>query len=158
MYTYIGFLGIRALQAFNEEDQSWGSPHSNADFAILKHLLRDANGLLSVDCDENSGTLQVRVDQSKIAKEGKASLGRMLHRIHVWRCTADVAACKEFYEPLSAMQGEEEAWRKIVASKPEPAWKFVQANTMLTDDGKVELKVYEESDAGIIQSFADRGL
>ncbi|KAF2964127.1 hypothetical protein GQX73_g9456 [Xylaria multiplex] len=149
---------LRALQAFNEEDQSWGSPHSNADFVILKHLLHDANGLLSVDCDVNSGTLQVRVDRSKIAEEGKASLGRMLHRIHIWRCTADVVACKQFYESLSAVQGIEAVWRKIVASKPEPAWKFVQANTILTDDGKVQLKVYEESDAGIIQSFADRDL
>ncbi|KAI1129103.1 dipeptidyl peptidase III [Nemania abortiva] len=158
MYTYIGFQGLRALQAFNEEDHSWGSSHSNADFAILKHLLRDANGLLSVECDADSGTLQVRVDRSKIAEEGKASIGRMLHRIHVWRCTADVTACKQFYEPLSAVQGEEELWRRIVASKPEPAWKFVQANTILTDDGKVQLKVYEESDTGIIQSFADRDL
>jgi dipeptidyl-peptidase-3 len=129
-----------------------------ADFAILKHLLRDANGTLSVHLDESSSTLHVRVDRSKIAKEGKASLGRMLHCIHVWRCTADVAACREFYEPLSAVQGEEEGWRKIVTSKPEPAWKFVQANTVLRADGNVELKVYEESDAGIIQSFADRGL
>ncbi|KAJ2971703.1 hypothetical protein NUW58_g9342 [Xylaria curta] len=158
MYTYIGFLGIRALQAFNEENQSWGSPHSNADFAILRHLLSDANGLLSIQCDVDSATLQIQVDRPKIAKEGKASLGRMLHRIHVWRCTADVEACKQFYEPLSTVQGEHEAWRRIVASKPEPAWKFVQANTILTDDGKVQLKVYEESDAGIIQSFADRGL
>ncbi|KAI0435545.1 dipeptidyl peptidase III [Xylaria telfairii] len=158
MYTYIGFLGLRALQAYNEEDQSWGSPHSNADFAILKHLLHDSNGLLSVDCDPDSGTLQIRVDRSKIAEEGKASLGRMLHRIHVWKCTADVVACKQFYEPLSAVEWKEAVWRKIVVSKPEPAWKFVQANTMLTDDGKVQLKVYEENNAGIIQSFADRDL
>jgi dipeptidyl-peptidase-3 len=82
----------------------------------------------------------------------------MLHRIHVWRCTADVVACKQFYEPLSAVQGKVELWRKVVATQREPAWKFVQANTILTDDGKVQLKVYEESDAGIIQSFADRGL
>ncbi|KAI0868251.1 dipeptidyl peptidase III [Hypoxylon argillaceum] len=149
---------LRALQAFNEEDQSWGGPHSNADFAILKYLLRDANGLLSVEYDADSSTLQVRADRTKIAEEGKASIARMLHRIHIWRCTADVIACKQFYEPLSVVQGGEESWRKIVASKPEPAWKFVQANTILTDDGKVQLKIYEESNAGIIQSFADRDL
>lgn len=111
-----------------------------------------------MECDADSSTLQVRVDRTKIAQEGKASIARMLHRIHIWRCTADVIACKQFYEPLSAVQGEEESWRKIVASKPEPAWKFVQANTILTDDGKVQLKTYEESNVGIIQSFADRDL
>jgi dipeptidyl-peptidase-3 len=45
-----------------------------------------------------------------------------------------------------------------VISKPEAAWKLVQANTVLKEDGQIELKVYEESNKGIIQSFADRGL
>jgi dipeptidyl-peptidase-3 len=44
-----------------------------------------------------------------------------------------------------------------VASKPEPGWKFVQANTVLKE-AKVELRVYEESIEGTIQSFAERGV
>lgn len=42
--------------------------------------------------------------------------------------------------------------------KPEPRWKFVQANIVLKQDGKVELRVYEESNEGIIQSFAEKGV
>lgn len=82
----------------------------------------------------------------------------MLCRIHIWRCIADIKSCREFFERLSVVDGEYEAWRQIVASKPEPGWKFVQANTSLKGDGEVELRVYEESDEGIIQSFAERGV
>ena len=56
------------------------------------------------------------------------------------------------------MDGEHEAWRQTVVSKPEPRWKFVQPNTVLTGDGEVHLRVYEESNEGIIQSFAERGV
>jgi dipeptidyl-peptidase III len=45
-----------------------------------------------------------------------------------------------------------------VVSKPEPGWKFVQANTFWKDDGEVELKVYDESNEGIIESFAERSI
>lgn len=77
--------------------------------------------------------------------------------MHIWRCTADVSSCKEFYEPLCAVEGEYEGWRKIVCSKPNPRWKFVQPNTFLKGD-TVEMKVYEESNEGIIQSWFERDI
>ncbi|KAI9780926.1 MAG: hypothetical protein M1816_002618 [Peltula sp. TS41687] len=127
-------------------------------FAILKHLLLDGNGVMTVEHDAAAKTIHVRVDRSKITSHGKPSLGRMLCRIHIWRCIADVKSCREFYDPLSVVDGEYEAWGQIMASKPEPRWKFVQANTVLQEDGEVELRVYEESNEGIIQSFAERGI
>ncbi|KAI9370230.1 dipeptidyl peptidase III [Aspergillus egyptiacus] len=135
MYLHIGVEGLRALQAFNVEQQLWGSAHANANYAIFKYLMSNADGLLAVDYNEPAGELYVRVDRSKIPSCGKSSIGGMLHRIHIWRCTADVVSCKAFYEPLSAVDGEYEAWRKIVASRPEPPWKFVQANTVLSEHG-----------------------
>lgn len=113
---------------------------------------------MTVKQDSAAKTIHVHVDRSKITSHGKPSLGRMLCCIHVWRCIADVKSCREFYEQLSVVDGEYEAWRQIVASKPEPGWKFVQANTVLKKDGEVELRVYEESVEGIIQSFAERGI
>lgn len=113
---------------------------------------------MTVEHDQAAKTIHVRVDRSKITSHGKPSIGRMLYRLHVWWCIANVQSCREFYEPLSVVDGEYEAWRQIVASKPEPGWKFVQANTVLKEDGKVELRVYEESNEGIIQSFAERGV
>ncbi|PWY87059.1 dipeptidyl peptidase III [Aspergillus sclerotioniger CBS 115572] len=154
LYLHVGVVGLCALQAFDVKKQAWGSPHANAEYAIFTHLLRDADGLMWIECDRATGTLHVRVDRSRIS-HGKASIGRMLHKIHVWRCTADVAPCKALYEPLSTVDGMSEVWREIVVSKPDAPWKFVQANTVLYD-GKVNLRTYEASNEGIIQSFADR--
>jgi hypothetical protein len=40
----------------------------------------------------------------------------------------------------------------------EPRWKFVQPNTFINDDGTVEFREYEASNAGIIKSFFERKL
>lgn len=113
---------------------------------------------MSVEHNAVAKTLYVHVDRSRILIHGRPSIGRMMCKIHVWRCTADVEACRPFYETLSAVDGVYEVWRQAVVSNPEPQWKFVQPNTFLRDDGTVELVEYEASNAGIIKSFFERGL
>lgn len=175
-YLHVGVEGIQALQQYSVEDQAWTQPHARvrfdpphlahnhtniplkANFAILKHLLLDGDGVLTGKLNAQEKTVHVHVDRSKILSHGKPSLGRMLCKIHVWRCTADVKACTAFYDPLSSVDGEYELWRQIVASKPEPRWKFVQPNTFLNDLGEVGIRLYEESNEGIIQSFVDKRL
>ncbi|KAI0412495.1 hypothetical protein F5X98DRAFT_391913 [Xylaria grammica] len=56
-----------------------------------------------------------------------------------------------------AFDGVYEEWRKIVVSKPKTKWKFVQPNTFVNGED-VEVKVYEESNAGIIQSWVERNV
>lgn len=111
---------------------------------------------MRVEYDPVAKRLLVHVDRSKVVSHGKPSIGRMLCKIHIWHSTADVDACRPFYEALSAVDGEYEIWRQIVVSNPEPMWKFVQPNTFLKDDGTIELREYEASNLGIIQSFFER--
>ncbi|GES64679.1 dipeptidyl peptidase III [Aspergillus terreus] len=157
-YTYlrIGVEGLCALSSFKVEDQAWGGDHDQALFAIFKHILQDGDGVMWVEHDPVAKELFVRVDRSKIVSHGKLSIGRMLCKIHIWRSTADVNACRPFYEALSAVDDEYEIWRQIVVSKPQPRWKFVQPNTFLKDDGTVELRDYEVNNVGIIESFFER--
>jgi dipeptidyl-peptidase-3 len=156
-YVHLGIEGIRSLEHYNPEDRAWGQAHSQGYFAIFKHLLLEGNGVLTVQWDAETSQLSVKADRNKILSDGKPALGRMMCRLHVWRCTADAKACREFYEPLTSVEGEYDEWRQVVISTPEPRWKFVQANTFLVD-GKVEVKEYEESDKGIIQSWVERGV
>ncbi|KAE8313082.1 peptidase family M49-domain-containing protein [Aspergillus transmontanensis] len=114
-------------------------------FSILKHILQDGGGVIRIS----------HVDRTKILSYGEPSLGRYLCRLHIWRCTADFSACKDFYELMCAVEGVYEQWRQIVCSKPKPRWKFVQPNTFVNGD-EVELRVYEASNEGIIQSWAER--
>ncbi|KAM3507740.1 hypothetical protein MY11210_007020 [Beauveria gryllotalpidicola] len=156
-YLNIGVDGLQALQHYSFENQAWGEPHHQAHFSIFKYLLQDGGGVIRVDHDPSASNLTILVDQSKIQSHGKPALSNYLCRLHIWRCTADVSSCKELYEPLCAVDGDYEEWRKIVCSKPSPKWKFVQPNTFLNGDS-VEMKVYDESNEGIIQSWAERDI
>lgn len=114
--------------------------------------------MLSIEHNTTERTLFARVDRSKIITHGKPSLGRMLCKLHIWHSTADIEACRPFYEGLSRVDGDLETWRQIVVSNPEPKWKFVQSTTFLRDDGTVELREYEASNEGIIRSFFERNV
>ncbi|KAI9708939.1 MAG: hypothetical protein M1820_003633 [Bogoriella megaspora] len=149
LYLQLGTDGLRGLANFNVDDR--------AHFAILKCLLLDGGGVLSIDCDKAQQSLTVRVDRSKIISHGKPALGRMLLRLHIYRCTANIAACRPYYEGLSQVDGEYLEWRKIVLAKRPPPLLYVQANTFLNGDA-VELKEYEPTVEGIIRSWVEREL
>ncbi|PON21540.1 dipeptidyl-peptidase 3 [Trichoderma gamsii] len=154
-YLNIGVDGLQALEHYNVQGQAWGQVHHQAHFSILKHLLQDGDGTISIAHHPLQQSLTVHVDRSKILSHGKPSLGSYLCKLHIWRCTADVSACSNFYEPLCAVDGVYEEWRKIIVSKPKMKWKFVQSNTFLTGE-TVQVKVYKETNEGIIQSWAER--
>ncbi|KAF2791047.1 peptidase M49, dipeptidyl-peptidase III [Melanomma pulvis-pyrius CBS 109.77] len=155
LYMQLGTDGLRGLANFNVENGKWGQAHSRAHFAILKCLLADSNDCVTVDCDSQRGNLTVCVDRSKIVSHGKPALGRMLLRLHIYRCTADVQSCREYYEELSRVHDKYLVWREIVLAKKEPNWVFVQANTFLRGD-EVVLKEYGATAEGVIQSWAER--
>lgn len=86
---------------------------------------------MSMEHDAEASTLYVHVDRAKALSCGKPAIGWMLCKIHVWRCTADIAACRLFYEALCAVDDEYEVWRRVVVSKPEPRLKFAPPNIFL---------------------------
>ncbi|KAL6409842.1 Peptidase M49, dipeptidyl-peptidase III [Ilyonectria robusta] len=153
-YLNIGVDILQALEDYNFQNQAWGQVHHQANFSILKHL-QDGDGVIRFAHDPAKSSLTVHIDRSKIISPGKPALGRYLSRLHIWRCTADVSSCKDFYEPRCAVEGKYEQWRRIVCSKPSPRWKLVQPNTFVKGD-TVEMKVYEENNRVIIQSWVER--
>jgi len=122
---------------------------------MLKCLVTDGDGFMTVESDPAQEKLMVHIDRSKILTHGKPALGRMLLRLHMYRCTADVQACRSYFEALSRVDGEYLEWRKTVIAKKQPKWVFVQANTFLDGD-EVILKEYDATFRGVIQSWAER--
>lgn len=110
---------------------------------------------MRVTCEQTTKELIVHVDRSRILRDGKPSLGRMLLRLHMYRCTANVSACRAYYEDLSKVEGHYLIWKKIVASKKQPKLKYVQANTTLSH-GQVQLREYDATNEGIVESWAHR--
>jgi dipeptidyl-peptidase III len=77
-------------------------------------------------------------------------------RLHICRCTADVKACREFYEDITKVEGQFLQWREIMLARQPARQVFVQPNTFLMDDGRVGLREYEATVEGMIQSWAER--
>jgi dipeptidyl-peptidase-3 len=81
----------------------------------------------------------------------------MLLMLHVYRCTADVSRCRAFYEELSQVDEEALQWRDVVVYHKDPPLAFCHANTFLSGD-EVQLKEYEPTTRGVVQSWAEREL
>ncbi|OJI87134.1 hypothetical protein ASPTUDRAFT_54154 [Aspergillus tubingensis CBS 134.48] len=142
MYLQLGVDGLRGLENYDPTTEKWGQAHSRAHYAMFRHLLRDSDGLYSVTSNLDKNSLTVKVDRSRVISHGKPSLGRMLLKLHIYRCTADISNCRGFYEDLSHVDDEALKWRDIVVSKKDPPLVFSQANTYLVGDD-VKIKEYE---------------
>ena len=121
-------------------------------------VLLAAESFLTITHNPITDDLTVHVDRSKIPSHGKPALGKLLLRLHVYRCTADISACREYFEDLTKVEGIFADWRMMVIAKKRPRQILVQANTLLREDGSVELREYEASVRGMVRSWAERGI
>ncbi|KAJ9605445.1 hypothetical protein H2200_010102 [Cladophialophora chaetospira] len=69
---------VGGIQKFHDDILTWRRAHSRPRFAMPKRLIRD---------------------------DGKAALGTMLIRLHMYQSTADGLVCREYYEELSSVEG-----------------------------------------------------
>jgi dipeptidyl-peptidase III len=128
---------------------------TQAHFAILRTLLAAGGNFLTIQHEISSENLTVRVDRTKIGSHGRPALSELLLKLHIYRCTADVGACREFYEALTKPDETFLQWRQIMLKRQPAKQVFVQPNTMIVD-GRVVIKEYEASVEGMIQSWAER--
>lgn len=123
---------------------------------MFKSLLAAGDQFLTVLHDTTSHALTVFVDRAKIPTHGKPALAHLLLKLHIYRCTADVDACRKFYEDLTEPDGVFLGWRQIMLAAQPAKEVLVQANTFLKGDGEVVLKEYEPTVEGMIWSWAER--
>lgn len=131
--------------------------YQQAHFAILKCLLQDGDGFLKVECDVAQKKLTVRVDRNRIISHGKPALKQMLLKLHIFRCTADVQACRSYFDDLSRVDNNHLEWRRIVLANSPSKRVFSQANTFIIGD-EVVVKEYPPTPEGVIQSWAERAV
>ncbi|KAH1779997.1 hypothetical protein KXW53_008224 [Aspergillus fumigatus] len=154
LFQQLGVDGLRALENYNPSTKKWGQAHSRAS---SRHISRPLQHFFyNIFHDKESQKLTIRVNRF-LLQEGKASLGRMLLRLHIYRCTADMRSCREFYEDLTTVHEEALGWREVVLMKKDPPLAFCHANTFLQGD-RVILREYEPTVRGLIQSWAERDL
>lgn len=155
---YINWLimvraGLRALEFYTPETSKWGQAHMQARFAILQILLQAGEGL--VQFEETDDDVVVVLDRSKILSVGHKAIGDFLHKLQIWKATADVTTATEYYKKLTSLSPADLKRREKVMAKKRPRRVFVQAHTEVKD-GKVTLQNFEPTPEGLIQSFLAR--
>ncbi len=88
---------------------------------------------------------------------GKPALERMLLKLHIFRCTADVKSTRSYFEDLSRVDDEHLEWRRIVLAKSRSKPVFSQANTFINED-EVVLREYPPTSKGVIESWVERAV
>ncbi|KAL8839413.1 MAG: hypothetical protein Q9170_001752 [Blastenia crenularia] len=158
-YLSMARAGVAAVEFWDPKSRKWGQAHMQARFSILKTFLDAGEGFTTLDYTKDDlSDLMIKVDREKILTVGRKAVEGYLQKLHVYKCTADYEAGKELYETMTHV---DEWWatkvRPEVLRRKTPRKVFVQANTF-EKDGAVELKEYEPTFNGMIQSWVERGV
>jgi dipeptidyl-peptidase III len=162
---YVGYLqmaraGVAALEYWDPKARKWGQAHMQARYSILRTFLNAGGNFCELKHTKSDlSDLEIYLDRSKILSHGRPAVEDYLQKLHVYKSTADVEAGRKLYEDITSV---DEWWaekvRPVVLSKKQPRKVFVQANTVLKDDGSVELVEYEPSPEGMVKSYVERNV
>lgn len=158
-YLSMARAGIASVEMWDPKSRKWGQAHSQARFSILQCFLEAGNGFCKLNSTKDDlSDLTVSIDRSQILTTGRKAVEEYLLKLHVYKSTADVKAGTDLYNHMTNVDAE--YWggkiRNEVLRNKQPRKVFVQANTVLNDDGTVTLKEYEPSLEGMIASYAER--
>ncbi|EPS45026.1 hypothetical protein H072_992 [Dactylellina haptotyla CBS 200.50] len=158
IYLQLGCAGLRALNNYIVEDKKWGQAHSRAHFAIMRILLQAGDDFLVIKENAQEQTLTVYVDQTKTKTHGIPALSDFLLKLHMFRSTANVKECREYYEELTEPSEQFLRWRHIIIANAAPPKLFVQDNTIINSDGEVVLLGYSPTLEDLVDSWVDRNI
>lgn len=161
-YLSMARAGLNSLATYDPIKKKWGQAHSQARFSILQCFLQAGDGFCKLEYKaDDLSDLTIKIDRSKIMTSGREAVKDYLQKIHIYKATADVDTAIKFYTDMTTP--EEPFWatkvRDVVVANIEPRKVFVQANTSVDEGtGKVGLKHYDASLAGMVESWAERAL
>lgn len=161
---YVGWLLMayagagRAIEMWNPATKVWGQAHSRARYAITKVMIEA--GLLEVTESEPGKKLSIKLHRDKIETVGRQAISNFLLKLQVYKSTADYETANEMYEKYSSVDEDGPhpfaKWREIVLLNRKPRLILIQSNTEIDNEGKVQLKTYDASLDGFLQSWKER--
>ncbi|CAI4216394.1 unnamed protein product [Parascedosporium putredinis] len=161
-YLSMARAGLVSLEMWDPKSRKWGQAHSQARFSILQCFLQAGDDFCKLEYkNDDLSDLTIKLDRSKILTAGRDAVGKYLQKLHIYKSTADVDNGNKFYTDMTTV--DVDFWgnkvRNVVLQNKQPRKVFVQANTTIDEaTGKVSIKHYEASPAGMIESWAERAL
>ncbi|CAO3614928.1 unnamed protein product [Cunninghamella echinulata] len=159
MYLNMARAGLAALEYFDPNAKKWGQAHMQARYAITKVMLEAGDDFLRIEeikDNEGKDTLEIHLDRSKIRTVGRPAVAEFLQKLQVYKATADEVEGTKLYLDVTSVPDKLIKWREIVLANKQPRKVFVQGNTIVNENNEVELKEYEPSAIGMIQSYLER--
>lgn len=158
-YLSMARAGLLALEQWDPKSKKWGQAHMQARFSILKCFLEAGDEFVKLTSTKpDHDDLVITLDRSKIESHGKPAVGVYLQKLSIYKSIADVDAGTRLYAEMTAVNEEMAAYRSVVLRKKQPRKQFVEANTFLKENGEVELKQYDATCEGLIQSYVERDI
>jgi dipeptidyl-peptidase-3 len=137
----------------------WGQIHMQARFSILQCFLNAGEDFCKLEYkEEDLSDLTIKLDRLKITTVGRTAVEAYLQKLHVYKSSADVEEGTSFYNRATSVDMEfwgQKVRDRVLATK-QPRKVFVQANTVLNEDGSVSLVEYPPTCEGMIKSYAER--
>jgi len=159
LYLQMARAGLFSVQAWDAKSKKWRLAHSQAWYFILQVFISAGDDFITFSHSlPDMSDLTISIDRSKIWTHGRKAVGEYLMQLHVYKCIADVRAGSELYNRMTKVTKQFERYREVVMRLEEPGKVFVQANTVLSEEGGVELREYENSVEGMVKSYAERGV
>ena len=154
--SYVNWLsmaraGFIALEFYSPEQKKWRQSHAQARYSIMRTMLLAGKGLLQLK-KAGDDDITICLDRKKIRSVGIPAVGDYLHKLNVYKATADFESASKLYGELTSVPQDFLKLREIVIAKKKPRRIFVQAHTEIVGD-KVELLEFEASTLGMIKSF-----
>lgn len=152
-----GFVGSKF---FNPGTNKWGQAHVQGAYVFTQFVLRNQNKenpIVSVSFNEDETDFTINVSKSAIIEYGTELLTKMLVKLNVWKSTGNEKDGREFYSSHSQVDEFISKVRDIVIKKlPKRSLTINNNLNVNSETGDIEVKEYEESCLGLIQSYVDR--
>jgi dipeptidyl-peptidase-3 len=153
------WTAVRSMEMYQLKAGVWGQAHSQARFVILR-VLQEADPDL-VKVDQRTGSdgkpdLLLSFDRSKLETVAKKAIGDFLVRLQTYKSLGDVTTASKMFNAYSTVDAPFSDYHSVVVARRQPRKMFVQCNTTVDADGNVQLKEYEASHEGLIQSWLER--
>jgi len=162
--TYINWLlmvqaGLKGLEFWTPATRAWRQAHMNGRYVILRVLLEAGEGLVTLRKKtgaDGKPDVECVLDRNLISTVGKKAMGNFLLKLQVLKSLGDFDTGSKMFASYSEVPPDMEELREIVMARKEPRKLMVQQHIQAKEGGGFEVKSFEQSAIGMINSFKAR--